>query len=159
MPLLTRQYSKHIEDRGSIYTTYNEFDFPSIKFVQDKVSVSKKGVIRGFHGDDKTYKLITCLYGAFDLVVFDMDKQTTQKYHLNSEDSFCSSILVPPRYLNGHQCLSEICILHYKWSEYYDLEGQYSVYYNDETIKPEWEILDRIIVSNRDMSAPSFLEL
>jgi dTDP-4-dehydrorhamnose 3,5-epimerase len=159
MPSSIRQYSKHIEERGSIYTTYNEFDFPTINFVQDKVSVSKKGVIRGFHGDDKTYKLITCLHGAFDLVVFDMDKQITQKYHLNSEDSFCKAVLVPPRHLNGHQCLSEECVLHYKWSEYYNLGGQYSVYYNDDTVNPQWRPSDKILVSARDMSAPSFLDL
>ena len=159
MPSLIQQYSKHREDRGSIYTIYNEYDFPKIKFVQDKIYVSKKGVIRGFHGDDKTYKLITCLYGEFDLVVFDMEKRITQKYHLNAEDYFCNTILVPPKHLNGHQCLSDKCILYYKWSDYYDLEGQYSVYYNDETINPQWERCDQIIVSTRDMSAPTFLEL
>ena len=56
--------NKHFEKRGNIYTIFNINDIPEeITFVQDKISKSFQGVIRGFHGDDKTWKLITCLQG------------------------------------------------------------------------------------------------
>ena len=55
---------KYIEKRGNIYTIYDKRDFNlELSFVQDKVSKSFQGVIRGFHGDDTTWKLISCLHG------------------------------------------------------------------------------------------------
>ena len=36
---------------------------PSWKDVFIEISKSFQGVIRGFHGDNKTWKLITCLQG------------------------------------------------------------------------------------------------
>ena len=32
-----------------------------INFIQDDISISKKNVLRGIHGDKKTWKLISCL--------------------------------------------------------------------------------------------------
>ena len=62
--------------RGSIYTTYLKTKFhnflPSdLEFVHDKFSQSKKNVLRGLHGDNKTWKLVTCVYGEIQQVVVD----------------------------------------------------------------------------------------
>ena len=61
--------------RGELWTTWkkDEFSnkFPKIKFNHDKVSTSRRGVIRGIHGDYKSWKLITCLYGELYFVVVD----------------------------------------------------------------------------------------
>ena len=51
---------KYFEKRGNIYTIFKQEDMPEgVTFVQDKISKSFQGVIRGFHGDNKTWKLIT----------------------------------------------------------------------------------------------------
>jgi len=63
--------NKYFEKRGSIYTIYEDKDL-AIDFVQDKVSKSYQGVIRGFHGDASTYKLISCLHGKIKLVTYDI---------------------------------------------------------------------------------------
>lgn len=150
---------KFFENRGSIYTIFNENDF-NIKFVQDKISKSFQGVVRGFHGDAKTWKLITCLYGKIKLITYDVDKKHKDVYFLDGDDIEFKSILVPPRTLNAHQCLSSFCIFHYKWSEYYTSpEDQWSVRYNDKDINPEWDEKINIIVSDRDKNSLTLQEL
>ena len=74
--------SKHFEDRGSIYTIYRA-DMCDVSFVQDKITKSYEGVIRGFHGDNKTYKLISCLHGKIRLITYDVDNDIKEEYILD----------------------------------------------------------------------------
>lgn len=145
------RFTKHIEERGELFTSFDQ-QFFAPSFSLDKVSVSKKGVIRGFHGDDDTWKLISCMYGAFKLVVYDIDLGRRQVFVLSDQYSYFSTILVPPRHLNAHQCLTDKCILHYKWDQPYDLSKQYSVHYLDEMINANWEDIP-VILSDRDKKA------
>lgn len=154
---------KFYEDRGSIYTIYNKQDF-NIDFVQDKISKSYQGVIRGFHGDGQTWKLITCLHGDIKLITYNIDTDEKLEYNLSGDSKESISVLVPPRVLNAHQCLSSSCIFHYKWSHYYTgPENQWSVNYNDQDINPRWDFsLIRSdfpnAISDRDKNASSLKE-
>ena len=56
------------DDRGDLWTIWKKNNF-NLEFNHDKVSVSKKNVIRGIHGDEKSCKLVTCLYGEIYFVV------------------------------------------------------------------------------------------
>jgi dTDP-4-dehydrorhamnose 3,5-epimerase len=94
--------TKHFENRGSAYTIYERREF-DIDFVQDKISKSYQGVIRGFHGDNQTWKLITCLYGRIKFVTYDIDNDRKETYILDGDSKESVSILVPPRVLNAHQ--------------------------------------------------------
>ena len=47
-----------------------------IDFVQDDESISSKNVLRGIHGDHKTWKLVSCSYGKFYFVVVDCNKSS-----------------------------------------------------------------------------------
>lgn len=151
--------SKMFENRGNCFTIYDCRD-SKIKFVQDKVSRSNIGVIRGFHGDDKTWKLISCLHGKIQLVTYNVDIDIKNTYILDGEDSEFVSVLVPPRTLNAHQCLTKYCIFHYKWSEFYTgPEDQWSVYYNDSDISPHWDLTIASEISDRDSKAQDLKEL
>ena len=81
--------SSPFEDfRGEYIETYNKNDFLnagiSIEFIQDDISISRKNVLRGIHGDQKTWKLISCLYGAFYFVVVNNDTDSSQfKKHIS----------------------------------------------------------------------------
>ena len=152
---------KYIENRGNIYTIYDKRKMPAdCSFVQDKISKSFQGVIRGFHGDNKTWKLINCLQGKIQLVTYNIDTDEKRAYILDADSSKNQSVLVPPRTLNAHQCLSNTCIFHYKWSEYYtNPEDQWSVYYNDEDISPQWDQSIHHILSERDKNSQSLMEL
>ena len=152
---------KYFEQRGSIYTVYDQRQLPKgCSFVQDKVSRSFQGVIRGFHGDNETWKLISCLSGKVKLVTYDIDTDEKEVYFLDGDDPVATSVLVPPRTLNAHQCLSNNCIFYYKWSEFYTSAGeQWSVRYNDPGISPCWDTRYPPIISDRDKSSQSLQEL
>ena len=152
---------KYFEKRGNIYTIYDQRQVPQdISFVQDKISKSFQATIRGFHGDNSTWKLISCLQGKVKLITFNVDTDEKKVYYLNGDDSTNISVLVPPRTLNAHQCLSNSCIFYYKWSEFYTgPDTQWSVNYNDIDIDPQWDSKFHRIVSNRDMNSQTLREL
>ena len=66
------------DHRGNYTEIYNHEFFSNfkIKFIQDDISTSRYSVLRGIHGDKSTWKLITCLYGAFYLIVVDNRKKS-----------------------------------------------------------------------------------
>ena len=52
-------------------------EFPiKLDFNHDKISTSRKNVIRGIHGDFKSWKFVTCLYGELYFVVVDNRKDS-----------------------------------------------------------------------------------
>ena len=78
---------KYFEERGNIYTIYDKRKIPQVSdFVQDKISKSFQGVIRGFHGDNNTWKLITCLQGKVKLVTYNVDTNDRNIYYLDGDD-------------------------------------------------------------------------
>ena len=68
--------------RGEYIETYNKYFMVEnkidINFLQDDISVSKKNVLRGIHGNQDTWKLISCLHGCFQLIVVNNDKGSAQ---------------------------------------------------------------------------------
>tara|TARA_R100001086_G_scaffold81075_2_gene39733 strand:- start:1082 stop:1576 length:495 start_codon:yes stop_codon:yes gene_type:complete len=151
--------SKYFENRGSIYSLYKEKNF-KVNFVEDKISKSYQGVIRGFHSDENTWKLINCIHGKVKLVTYDLEKDVRNSYILDGDSENSVSVLISPNTLNAHQCLSSMCVFHYKWSDYYKGTcNQKSVYYNDPDINPKWDDKFGIIVSKRDMLADSLQKL
>ena len=49
----------------------------NIIYNHDKFSLSKKNVLRGLHGDRKTWKLVSCTYGKLFLVIVNFNKKST----------------------------------------------------------------------------------
>ncbi|MEZ4823106.1 MAG: dTDP-4-dehydrorhamnose 3,5-epimerase [Ignavibacteria bacterium] len=140
------------DHRGMYVETFNEEDYRqnnlNIKFVRDDVSTSSKNVIRGLHYDDKTWKLIHCMYGKIYFVVADMRKDSGQylkwqSFILTSDNRH--QVLVPPGFANGHYVLSDHCIFHYKMSEYYDPENEKGVKWNDPKLNIFWPASDPIL--------------
>jgi dTDP-4-dehydrorhamnose 3,5-epimerase len=157
---------KYYDDRGFLSSTWQACDAGLniavgsgmhpvlLSFVEDRISQSKYGTIRGFHGDYRTWKLVSCLYGKFKLVTYNLKSRNKQEHILSSSDQDFTLVLIPPGVVNAHQCLSDECVLGYKWSEYYTCpEDQISIYYNDETINPKWVHTDGVLVSERDRHA------
>jgi dTDP-4-dehydrorhamnose 3,5-epimerase len=145
------------DHRGSYIETYNKNFFIQkgikIDFLQDDISVSHKNVLRGVHGDQKTWKLISCLYGEFQLIVVNNDMQSDEykkweSFNLSFENKI--QVLVPPKFGNGHLVLSDKCIFHYKQNSEYDRSGQFTIKWNDPSFGFKWSISDPIL-SERDM--------
>ena len=51
------------DHRGYYWTSWKKNSMRKINLQHDKFSLSRKNVLRGLHGDKKTWKLITCIYG------------------------------------------------------------------------------------------------
>ena len=142
--------------RGTYVETYNEKRFADagiqVKFVEDDISVSSRHVLRGIHGNDETWKLVSCLYGRFYLVVVNWDKTHSQFGRWESfvlSDQNRLQVLIPPRFGNGHVVLSEQAIFHYKQSTSYERGGQFTLVWNDPKLGIWWPIQNPIL-SRRD---------
>jgi len=144
------------DHRGEYVETYNEELYRkngiNIKFVQDDISVSTKNVLRGIHGDSETWKLISCLYGKFYLIVVNCDVNSE---NFGKWESFVLSdvnrlqVLIPPKYGNAHLILSNKAIFHYKQSTYYNPEKQFTYKWNEPKFNIWWPIKNPIL-SQRD---------
>ena len=142
--------------RGEYVETYNEDLYRAhgidVKFIQDDISVSSRHVLRGIHGDSTTWKLVSCLYGRFYLLVVNADNDSEdfgkwQSFVLSDKNRM--QVLVPPKYGNAHLVLSESAIFHYKQSTYYDRSKQFTYKWNDPRFNIWWPI-DNPILSQRD---------
>jgi len=142
--------------RGEYVEIYNRNLYNAagvtVDFIQEDISVSTHKVLRGIHGDGRTWKLVTCLYGKFYLVVVNNDPDSPQYKKWTSftlSDKNRLQILIPPKFGNGHLVLSEKCIFHYKQNSEYDRPSQFTILWNDPAYKFWWPIQDPI-TSRRD---------
>jgi dTDP-4-dehydrorhamnose 3,5-epimerase len=145
--------------RGEYVETYNEDLYRKagidVRFVQDDISVSTRGVLRGLHGDDRTWKLVSCLIGRFYLVVVDWRPESPtyrrwEAFTLSERNR--TQVLIPPNVGNGHLVMSEQAVFSYKQSEYYHRKSQFSIRWNDPTLNIYWPIANPIL-STRDAFA------
>jgi dTDP-4-dehydrorhamnose 3,5-epimerase len=148
--------SVSVDLRGNIFTSYNK-DFytevlpAELDFKHDKFAESKFNVLRGLHGDTKTWKLVSCVFGEIYEVVVDMrpDSSTYLKWEawsLNSNDY--TQILIPPNFVNGYYVKSEKAVFHYKLAyqgEYIDANEQIVVGWNDDRLNINWPCNDPIL--------------
>ena len=147
--------------RGEYVETWNVENykvFGDIEFKQDDISTSVKHTLRGLHGDNKTWKLVSCVYGSLLQVVVDMreSSDTYLEYDMFSiNDKNRNQILVPPGFANGHLVMSDFGVFSYKQSTLYTgASTQFTVRWDDKKINIPWPI-DNPILSSRDNNAKS----
>ena len=140
--------------RGDLWTLWKEGDHV-LKFNHDKVSTSRQNVLRGIHGDQKSWKLITCLYGEMYFVVVDNreDSSTYKQWDwLILDDKTKKQVLIPPKVGNGFLVLSDRSVFHYKWSypgSYPDVDDQFTIKWNDPEYNIYWPV-EKPILQLRD---------
>lgn len=142
--------------RGSYVELYNERLYAEagirVKFIQDDISTSTRSVLRGIHGDQETWKLVSCPLGELYLVVVDC-REGSQ--HFGEWVAFTLSernrlqVLVPPGCGLAHLVLSERAVFHYKQSTHYNRAAQFTYLWNDPRYHIHWPVSDPIL-SERD---------
>jgi len=148
------------DKRGTLYTTFyadvfNTYIPEELTFKHDKFSKSYKNVLRGIHGDSKSWKLVTAVYGDIFQVVVDYRKNSEtylkwEAFNINQTNQV--SILLPPGIGNAFLVLSDVAVYHYKLAytgEYLDAEEQFSIKWNNENIGIKWPITNPVL-SDRD---------
>jgi dTDP-4-dehydrorhamnose 3,5-epimerase len=150
------------DSRGYFLESFNENRYKEISipntFVQDNISKSKKGTIRGLHyqiGEFAQGKLCQVLYGKVIDVAVDIRKgsPTFGKYtaaELSEENH--KQIWIPAGFAHGFSVLSDEAIFHYKCTQFYSKDHERSLYYADPDIAIDWKT-DNPIVSDKDMKA------
>tara|TARA_B100000780_G_scaffold44496_1_gene27653 strand:- start:87 stop:614 length:528 start_codon:yes stop_codon:yes gene_type:complete len=155
--VLLCQHSKFDDLRGSLWTTFDKDLFSGsepheqLDFGHDKFATSKKDVIRGIHGDYKSYKLITAVFGKIFQVVVDCREDSVnylryQTFELDANQP--SSILLPPGFGNAFCALSDTTVYHYKLAytgKYTDADEQFTYKWNDPKIGIKWPVADPIL--------------
>jgi len=126
-----------------------------INFVADDFSCSKFNVLRGLHGDKKTWKLVSCPFGKLFLAVVNFDLNSphfckSETFILTPENKL--QVLIPPLHINGHYVMSlRGGIFQYKQSEYYKgAEYQFSEKWDDPRFGIKWPFKGKPILSDRD---------
>jgi len=142
--------------RGDFVEIYNEALYREAgiadHFSQDDYSTSRRHVLRGFHGDNKTTKLVSCLHGAVYLIVVNCDYTSLHhrrwaSFTLSSQNRL--QIYIPPKHANAFVVMSETAMVHYKQSEAYDRAAQFEIKWNDPAYKFWWPVKAPIL-SRRD---------
>ena len=143
------------------YSVFKDYSGETLQFVQDDISESRRNVLRGLHGDEKTWKLIQCLKGLIYVAIVDMrkDSETYLKWETFSvSEHDRRQVLVPAGFANGHLCMTDFCIFSYKQTTYYEgKEKQFTVRWDDPKLKIHWPIGNPIL-SKRDSTAKCLSE-
>ena len=152
--------------RGNIWTSFLNDKIETllpknIKFVHDKFSLSKNNVLRGIHGDYKSWKLVTCVYGDIQQVVVDFREGSStflswESFSVNRDNQLI--LLIPPKVGNAYYVKSNEAVYHYKYAydgKYADVDQQFSVKWNDKNLRIKW-ISDTPILSDRDLKAQDY---
>jgi dTDP-4-dehydrorhamnose 3,5-epimerase len=158
----------HLDQRGFFSRTFDASvmraaGIDPCGFVQDSLSRSARGVLRGLHlrSGRGEAKLVRCSYGAvFDVIV---DLRTGSPTYLNWEsfelrDDEQVSLYVPAGCAHGFQALTEPADVAYRIDREHDPSEDVTIAHNDAELGIPWP-LPVTGISDRDARAPSLASL
>lgn len=158
---------KFNDDRGYFMEFFRDDffkkEFKGKEFVQDNLSFSKKGVIRGLHFQKEPYsqdKLVSVIRGKIMDVAVNMKKNSKQfgKYvmvELSEENS--NSLFIPNTFAHGFVALDDSYVL-YKTTNFYNKDSECGVRFDDPDIGVKWKVSDPV-VSMKDRELLSLKEI
>lgn len=158
------------DDRGYFYEKFNEQKFEQLigmngHFVQDNVSKSSYGVLRGLHlqkGDMAQAKLVSCLEGRVWDVAVDLreDSPTFGQWfgaELSAENRL--QFYIPRGFAHGFSVLSPTAVFAYKCDNFYNKESEGGIIWNDAELGIDWKLpMSDIILSEKDKVQKTFQE-
>lgn len=148
------------DNRGFFFESYSERKYAQeglvYKFVQDNISSSSKGALRGLHyqfGDSAQGKLCQVLRGRVLDIAVDIrfGSPTFGKYvsaELSEENH--KQIWIPPGFAHGFSVLSDEATFMYKCTEYYSKSHERCIIYNDTELNIDWKVVEPN-VSEKDL--------
>lgn len=154
------------DNRGYFYEKFNEKRFEELTgmnghFVQDNISKSSYGVLRGLHlqkGEHAQAKLVSCLEGKVFDVAVDLreDSPTFGKWFgVELTEGNKLQFYVPRGFAHGYSVLSETAVFSYKCDNFYNKDSEGGVLWNDPDLNINWQLPDSdIIISEKDMIMP-----
>jgi len=160
----TQTYDDH---RGYFRETYQQKKFNAIgidrNFVQDNVSRSEKGVLRGLHFQEPSAqgKLVQVVWGEiFDVAVdVRLGSPNFGKWvGLELADTAGSMLWIPEGFAHGFAVLSDSATVIYKTTEFWAPEAERTIRWDDSDIGIDWPVTDPIL-ADKDANAPKLAEV
>jgi dTDP-4-dehydrorhamnose 3,5-epimerase len=154
---------KHQDNRGFFVESCPAFVESELgtKFVQDNLSFSKKGVVRGLHyqWEEPMGKLISVVKGSIIDYIVDVraDSETYgTSFAFELSDRNDLMLWTPPGFAHGFEALEDSYVL-YKCSSIYSAEAEGSINIFDKNIDISLQTpKECVIMSKRDLEAVSF---
>lgn len=156
------------DKRGYFFESFNKLIFEeqtnlSINFVQDNLSKSNKGVLRGLHFQTGAFaqaKLVHVVKGKVLDVCVDIRKGSPtlgQHFSLILDDIEHKQIFIPRGFAHGFVTLENDTVFSYKCDNFYDKKSERGIIYNDTDLNIDWEVPEKdMIISDKDLKLPSF---
>lgn len=155
------------DERGFFMESWNRERYATagldVEFVQDNLSLSRRGVLRGLHYQQPCAqgKLVSVLQGAvFDVAVdIRVGSPTFGDWvgvELSSENR--RQLYLPEGLAHGFQVTSDSALFFYKCTELYSPECEGSIRWDDPELGIRWPI-PRAVLSDKDRSAPLLREI
>jgi dTDP-4-dehydrorhamnose 3,5-epimerase len=157
-----------LDERGYFFESFNKEKYVNcginFTFVQDNISKSKKGTVRGLHyqvGEFSQGKLCSVIVGKVLDIAVDIrfGSPTFGKYYsaeLSEENKL--QLWIPPGFAHGFSVLSSEAIFSYKCTSLYNKVCERSIIYNDPDLNIDWKV-ETPIVSPKDLFAKKFYEI
>jgi len=153
----------HKDDRGYFMEIYHEKRYREmgidVTFVQDNLSCSVKGTLRGLHYQQPNpqSKLIQVIQGEiFDVAVDIRTNSSTFGKWVGEilSDQNKRQFFIPAGFAHGYCVLSDTALVMYKCSVFYSPKDEKGILWNDSTLNIKWPIL-KPLVSEKDRKLPS----
>jgi len=165
--VLLLKRDRFTDSRGWFTELHNEASLQAagfnVRFVQDNLSHSAPGVLRGLHfqRDPEQGKLVTCLAGRiYDVAVDIRPGSSTFGQHVAVELSADGgeSLWVPAGFAHGFVVLgSEPALVTYKVDQHRSPTGERGIIWNDPTLAIPWPI-EIPHLSDRDQALPTLAD-
>ena len=129
-------------------------------FVQDNLSSSKKGVVRGLHYQLEPHaqgKLVSVLHGAVFDVAVDLRPNSISYgkwFALELSAANKKMLWIPEGFAHGFLSLEDDTCVSYKVDKYYNKDSERSVLWNDEVLNIQWPLMDSYFLSSKDSISP-----
>jgi len=151
------------DERGFFLESFKESEFTAnginTRFVQDNISHSIRGVLRGLHyqkNPKAQAKLVTAIRGEIFDVAVDIRKGSPTFGKWIAEilsDKNHKSLYVPEGFAHGFCVLSDVADVLYKVNQEYSSENEKGILWTDPEINISWPIVDTIL-SEKDLKLP-----
>ncbi|MDR0828697.1 MAG: dTDP-4-dehydrorhamnose 3,5-epimerase [Prevotellaceae bacterium] len=149
------------DERGYFSESYNKEKYFAQgicqNFLQDNMSKSSYGTLRGLHFQQGEYaqaKLVSAVVGKVWDIAVDLrpNSPTFGQWHgVELSDENHLQFLIPRGFAHGFSVLSETAIFTYKCDNLYNKQSEGGIIYNDETLNIDWKIpAEKMIISEKD---------
>ena len=155
------------DQRGFFFESWNQSRYAesglAFRFVQDNLSFSTKGILRGLHfqNPQPQGKLVQVLQGkAYDVAVdIRLGSPHFGKWvgvALSSEHH--TQLYIPEGFAHGFCVLSESALFSYKCTDFYSAKTEMSLRWDDPDVGIDWPVKNPTL-SEKDKNAPSLKDL